>query len=200
MRNPGLAEAYCDRMYDAVARRRGRSTHQSMFATYGDASDYEMYLALIQVPSAHFAGRPGLAASFADPLSSGRSVPAWFSGCQVLLQAIGLSRLFLGSRLFLPARKTSCACQLSAGVHVAGSGNLLRNGRNGPQVFLERRDERNRAGDAPDSSNWAAVAQLLGRKHDRIEPLHALQLVPEEVGICLPDGPLPLPSAKSTCW
>lgn len=50
-----------------------------------------------------------------------------------------------------------------------------------PQVCLERRDEQDRRGDAPDSSNWAEIARILGRKHDRIEPMHALRLLPEEV-------------------
>ncbi len=38
-----------------------------------------------------------------------------------------------------------------------------------------------RKGRAPDSSNWEAVARLLSRKHDRIDSLHALDLLPGEV-------------------
>ena len=54
----------------------------------------------------------------------------------------------------------------------------------GMQVYLERKDSdphSSQQGAAPDSSNWEEVARLLGRKQDRIEPLHALQLVPGEV-------------------
>lgn len=52
------------------------------------------------------------------------------------------------------------------------------------QVYLERQDdvpESARKGRAPDSSNWEAVARLLSRKHDRIDSLHALDLLPGEV-------------------
>ena len=50
MRNPGLAEAYCDRMYNAVAKQQGRSTRPVLWGSYGEPSNYDMYLALIQVP------------------------------------------------------------------------------------------------------------------------------------------------------
>ena len=53
------------------------------------------------------------------------------------------------------------------------------------QVYLERQDARPGAGGqrgrAPGSSNWEAVARLLSRKHDRIDSLHALDLLPGEV-------------------
>ena len=52
------------------------------------------------------------------------------------------------------------------------------------QVYLERQgDTHDRAqqGSAPDSSNWEAVARLLSRKHDRINPQHALNLLPGQV-------------------
>ena len=49
MRNPGLAEAYCDRMYNAVAKQQGRSMRPVLWGSYGEPSNYNMYLALIQV-------------------------------------------------------------------------------------------------------------------------------------------------------
>ena len=49
MRNPGLAEAYCDRMYNAMAKQQGRSMRPVLWGSYGEPSNYEMYLALIQV-------------------------------------------------------------------------------------------------------------------------------------------------------
>jgi hypothetical protein len=51
------------------------------------------------------------------------------------------------------------------------------------QVYLERNDNGNSnyKGRQPDSRNWDAVARLLSRKHDRVDPRHALELLPEEV-------------------
>ena len=52
------------------------------------------------------------------------------------------------------------------------------------QVYLERQGgthDRAQQGSAPDSSNWEAVARLLSRKHDRINPQHALTLLPGQV-------------------
>ena len=52
------------------------------------------------------------------------------------------------------------------------------------QVYLERQggaQDRAQQGRAPNSSNWEAVARLLSRKHDRINPQHALNLLPGQV-------------------
>jgi len=49
------------------------------------------------------------------------------------------------------------------------------------QVYLERQgglQDKSQKGSAPNSSNWEAVARLLSRKHDRIDPQHALDLLP----------------------
>ena len=49
------------------------------------------------------------------------------------------------------------------------------------QVYLERQggmQDKTQKGSAPNSSNWEAVARLLSRKHDRIDPQHALDLLP----------------------
>ncbi|BDA43540.1 Vam6/Vps39-like protein [Coccomyxa sp. Obi] len=101
MKEPRLAEAYCDRMYEAAAKQKGQLNGNQMAAWSGLAAqhNYDMYLALIQ-------------------------------------------------------------------------------------VYLERQDNKPdsaRKGRAPDSSNWEAVARLLSRKHDRIDSLHALDLLPGEV-------------------
>ena len=49
MQNPALAEAYCDRMFDATAKQQGRAQRSGMWGSYGNPASYEMYLALIQV-------------------------------------------------------------------------------------------------------------------------------------------------------
>ncbi len=49
------------------------------------------------------------------------------------------------------------------------------------QVYLEREGPDGRQRSTLDSENWGEVAQLLGRKHHIIDPLHALTLVPDEV-------------------
>lgn len=38
--------------------------------------------------------------------------------------------------------------------------------------------DQSQRGAAPNSSNWEAVARLLSRKHERIDPQHALDLLP----------------------
>ena len=71
-------------------------------------------------------------------------------------------------------------------------------GRPSAQVYLERQDARPDgsagSGRAPDSANWAAVARLLSRKHDRIDSLHALDLLPGQVS-----GPSLSPYFKNLC-
>ncbi len=51
MKEPRLAEAYCDRMYEAAAKEKGQSSSNQMAAWSGLAAqhNYDMYLALIQV-------------------------------------------------------------------------------------------------------------------------------------------------------
>ncbi len=50
-------------------------------------------------------------------------------------------------------------------------------------MYLERGgDDGAPGGSAPDSSNWEEVARLLSRKHGRIDSLHALSLLPGQVG------------------
>ena len=46
--------------------------------------------------------------------------------------------------------------------------------------------DKTQKGSAPNSSNWEAVARLLSRKHDRIDPQHALDLLPGLVGMLRP--------------
>ncbi len=46
--------------------------------------------------------------------------------------------------------------------------------------------DKTQKGSAPNSSNWEAVARLLSRKHDRIDPQHALDLLPGLVGMLPP--------------
>ena len=46
--------------------------------------------------------------------------------------------------------------------------------------------DKTQKGSAPNSSNWEAVARLLSRKHDRIDPQHALGLLPGLVGMLTP--------------
>ncbi len=51
MKDPRLAEAYCDRMYEAAAKQKGQQSGAQMAAWSGLDSqpNYDMYLALIQV-------------------------------------------------------------------------------------------------------------------------------------------------------
>ena len=51
MKDPRLAEAYCDRMYEAAAKEKGQQGGAQMAAWSGLTSqlNYDMYLALIQV-------------------------------------------------------------------------------------------------------------------------------------------------------
>ena len=53
MKQPRLAEAYCDRMYEAAAKQKGQRIGNQMAAWSGLAEqhNYDMYLALIQVDS-----------------------------------------------------------------------------------------------------------------------------------------------------
>ena len=48
MHSPSLAEAYCDRMYEAAMKQRGKGS-RALWSQHGDSGSYDMYLALIQV-------------------------------------------------------------------------------------------------------------------------------------------------------
>jgi len=49
MHSPSLAEAYCDRMYEAAMKEGGQGS-RALWSPAGDSASYDMYLALIQVP------------------------------------------------------------------------------------------------------------------------------------------------------
>lgn len=51
MKDARLAEAYCDRMYEAAAKEKGQQSSAKMPAWSGLAAqpNYDMYLSLIQV-------------------------------------------------------------------------------------------------------------------------------------------------------
>ena len=57
------------------------------------------------------------------------------------------------------------------------------------QILLEKKPQQSAedvgAADKqpPDSQSWAAVAALLSRKHDRLDPTRALHLLPGQVGM-----------------
>lgn len=48
MHSPRLAESYCDRMYEAELKQRGQE-QKGLWGSYGDSTNYDMYLALIKV-------------------------------------------------------------------------------------------------------------------------------------------------------
>ena len=54
----------------------------------------------------------------------------------------------------------------------------------------------------PDSGRWTEVAKLLSRKHDRMDPLHALSLLPDGVSRVVAVCPVVLslgPGSQRTC-
>lgn len=52
-----------------------------------------------------------------------------------------------------------------------------------PQVFLSPSAAVKRSGDDAVNERYVEMAKTLSRKHDRINPLHALSLIPDEVGL-----------------
>jgi len=93
------------------------------------------------------------------------------------LKTAHLSRLLLTgwSSGFILAQKLLCPHHLQTAYSIL----LL-------QVYLQQGQgsETNAADDRAelDSERWTEIAKLLSRKHDRIDPLHALSLLPD--GVC----------------